>query len=189
MQEGHSDTPVSLKTGSKSHVKCAFPASRGCFVVAVELPSRVWLSVPWIIACQAPLSMEFSRQGYWSGLPSPSPGDLCDPGIKPWWILHYWATTGGPIILSIPQKFICWTNIKADCFGLFLWEVFLWGPISVRPRHADELKFVFLLLICLMSSLLLVQPQELKEGRGGNIPLPSSFILLLNWRLKRQAWV
>ena len=34
-------------------------------------------------ACQAPLSMEFSRQEYWSGLPCPSPGDLSDPGIKP----------------------------------------------------------------------------------------------------------
>ena len=35
------------------------------------------------IACQAPLSMEFSRQEYWSGLPFPSPGDLPKPGIKP----------------------------------------------------------------------------------------------------------
>ena len=33
-------------------------------------------------ACQAPLSMEFSRQEYWSGLPFPSPGDLPNPGIK-----------------------------------------------------------------------------------------------------------
>ena len=37
----------------------------------------------WTIASQAPLSMEFSRQEYWSGLPHPSPGDLPDPGIKP----------------------------------------------------------------------------------------------------------
>ena len=34
-------------------------------------------------ALQAPPSMEFSRQEYWSGLPSPSPGDLPDPGIEP----------------------------------------------------------------------------------------------------------
>ena len=38
---------------------------------------------PWTVACQAPLSMEFSRQEYWSGLPFPSPGDLSNPGIKP----------------------------------------------------------------------------------------------------------
>ena len=37
----------------------------------------------WTVACQAPLSMGFSRQEYWSGLPFPSPGDLPDPGIEP----------------------------------------------------------------------------------------------------------
>ena len=37
----------------------------------------------WTVACQAPLSMEFSRQEYWSRLPYSSPGDLPDPGIKP----------------------------------------------------------------------------------------------------------
>ena len=37
----------------------------------------------WTIACQASLSMGFSRQEYWSGLPFPSPGDLPDPGIEP----------------------------------------------------------------------------------------------------------
>ena len=40
-------------------------------------------ATPRTVACQAPLSMEFSRQEYWSGLPFPSPGDLPDPGIKP----------------------------------------------------------------------------------------------------------
>ena len=38
---------------------------------------------PWTVAHQAPLSMGFSRQGYWSGLPCPSPGDLPDPGTEP----------------------------------------------------------------------------------------------------------
>ena len=37
----------------------------------------------WTIACQAPLSMGFPRQEYWSGLPFPSPGELPNPGIKP----------------------------------------------------------------------------------------------------------
>ena len=55
-------------------------------------PPRVWcvqslsraqlFATPWIIALQAPLSMEFSRKDYWSGLPFPSPGDLPDPGIE-----------------------------------------------------------------------------------------------------------
>ena len=38
---------------------------------------------PWAVACQAPLSMEFSSQEYWSVLPFLSPGDLLNPGIKP----------------------------------------------------------------------------------------------------------
>ena len=38
------------------------------------------LATPWTVAHQAPQSMEFSRQGYWSGLPFPYPGDLPDPG-------------------------------------------------------------------------------------------------------------
>ena len=40
------------------------------------------LATPWTIVYQAPLSMEFPRQEYWSGLPFPSPGDLPDLGIK-----------------------------------------------------------------------------------------------------------
>ena len=40
-------------------------------------------ATPWTVTHQAPPSMGFSRQEYWSGLPFPSPGDLPDPGIKP----------------------------------------------------------------------------------------------------------
>ena len=63
--------------------------------------SRVWLCATlWTIACQASLSMGFSRQEYWSGLPCPPPGDCPDPGIEPMflgllhysWILYCWAT-------------------------------------------------------------------------------------------------
>ena len=41
------------------------------------------LATPWTVALQAPLSMGFSRQEYWSGLPFPSPANLPDPGIEP----------------------------------------------------------------------------------------------------------
>ena len=45
--------------------------------------SRVRLfATSWTIAHQPPLSVEFSRQAYWSGLPFPPPGDLSHPGIK-----------------------------------------------------------------------------------------------------------
>ena len=50
----------------------------------VKSLSHVRLFVtPWTIAYQAPLSLGFSRQEYWSGLPFPSPGDLLYPGIEP----------------------------------------------------------------------------------------------------------
>ena len=53
-------------------------------VSEVKSLSRVRLfETPWTIAYQAPPSMRFSRQEYWSGLPFVSPGDLPDPGIKP----------------------------------------------------------------------------------------------------------
>ena len=40
-------------------------------------------ATPWTVAYEAPQSIEFSRQEYWSGLPFPSPWDLPNPGIEP----------------------------------------------------------------------------------------------------------
>ena len=55
-----------------------------CDTVCAQLLSRVWsFATPWTVARQAPLSMGFPRQEYWSGLPFPPPGDLPDPGIEP----------------------------------------------------------------------------------------------------------
>ena len=48
--------------------------------IALSYPT---LMIPWAVAHQAPLSMGFPRQEYWSRLPSPFPGDLPNPGIKP----------------------------------------------------------------------------------------------------------
>ena len=52
--------------------------SISCSVVSDSATPRT----VWTVACQASLSMEFSRQEYWSGLPFLSPGDLPNPGIK-----------------------------------------------------------------------------------------------------------
>ena len=41
-------------------------------------------ATPWTVGHQVPLSMEFFKQKYWSGLPLSSPGDLSNPGIKLW---------------------------------------------------------------------------------------------------------
>ena len=51
-----------------------------CGLVTKSCPT---LATPGTVACQAPLSMGFSRQEYWSGLPFPSLGDLSDWGIEP----------------------------------------------------------------------------------------------------------
>ena len=50
----------------------------------MQLLSHIRLfATPWTVAHQDPLSMGFSRQEYWSGVPFPSPGDLPTPGIEP----------------------------------------------------------------------------------------------------------
>ena len=55
-----------------------------CMHACLSHFSCVWLfATLWAVAHQAPLSMGFSRQEYWSGLPCPPPGDLPDPGVKP----------------------------------------------------------------------------------------------------------
>ena len=52
-------------------------------VRAQSLSHVRFFAVPWTVAHQAPLIMEFSRQKYWSGLPFPTPRDLSNPGIDP----------------------------------------------------------------------------------------------------------
>ena len=59
--------------GSGAHSSPACSVDQLCLILAT----------PWTVAHQAPLSMGFFRQEYWSGLPFPSPGDLPDPGIEP----------------------------------------------------------------------------------------------------------
>ena len=54
-----------------------------CVCVCVFTQSCLTLCDPQTVACQPPLSMEFSRREYWSGLPFPSPGDLPNPGVEP----------------------------------------------------------------------------------------------------------
>ena len=67
--------------GSSVHgiLQARIPAA----AAAKSCQSCLTLATPWTVACLAPLSMEFSRQEYWSGLPFPSPEDLPDPGIEP----------------------------------------------------------------------------------------------------------
>ena len=78
-----------------------------CIVCCAQLLSHVQLFVtPWTVAPQAPLSIRFSRQEYWGGLPLSPPGDLPDSGIEPssptspalaGEFFYHWATWGAPV--------------------------------------------------------------------------------------------
>ena len=59
---------------NKSHAMCAMLG---------HVSHAPLFATPWTVAHQAPLSLGFSRQEHWSGLPCPPPGDLPDPGIEP----------------------------------------------------------------------------------------------------------
>ena len=75
------------KTGGHQvsiYVKLSLNSRHSKKVKVKSLTLSIWLfATPWTLVGQAPLSMGFSRQEYWSGLPFPSPGDLPDPGIEP----------------------------------------------------------------------------------------------------------
>ena len=86
----------------------------------VKSLSRVQLFVtPWTVAYQAPPSMGFSRQEYWSGLTFPSPGDLSDPGIEPGYPAFQAdaLTSEPPVHCVLIQKFFyAYANIHTIIF-------------------------------------------------------------------------
>ena len=95
---------------------------------AVKLLCHVQFFVaPWTVAYQAPPSMGFSRQEYWSGLPFPPPGDLPDPGIKPRSpTFQADALTseppGKPETSSLDLKPCRNTQVLHTCKGLLFWQ-------------------------------------------------------------------
>ena len=78
---------------------------------------------PWTVACQAPLSMEFPKQEYWSGLPFPSPGDLPDPGIEPGFPVF--KVNSLPLShLGSPDKLLsCWSSFSQQDSLFFFKDV------------------------------------------------------------------
>ena len=63
--------------------RASFLPHNSVIVVLVAQSLSDYFAIPWTVAHQAPLSMGFSGQEYWSGFPFPPPGDLPNPGIKP----------------------------------------------------------------------------------------------------------
>ena len=103
-----------------------------CFTVHACIPSCSVVpdcfATPWTIAHQAPLSMGFPRQEYWSELPFPPPGDLPHPGIKPaslcllyWQVgFYYCAAWKAPIFAVRRKQILQWSQIDKPAFGRFI---------------------------------------------------------------------
>ena len=92
---------------------------------SVFMKSCLTLATPWTVPCQVILSVGFSRQEYWSGLPFPSPGNLPNPGIKPrspalqkssmfyLFIPPYFLVPGSPLIFYHLHSFPCFRMSKS----------------------------------------------------------------------------
>ena len=96
-------------------------------LVIKSCPTLVTL---WTIACQAPLSMGFSRQEYWSGLPLPSPGDLSHPGIEP----RSPALQADSLLTELwrkPSHCIWWAIYHSECYILFFSTTYVYLYIYI----------------------------------------------------------
>ena len=74
---------TAAQTGFPVHHQLMELTQKVCCQRSQSLSRAGVFATPWTAAHQAPLSVEFSRQEHWSGLPFPSPGDLTDPGVEP----------------------------------------------------------------------------------------------------------
>ena len=84
--------------------------------VKVLVIQCVWLFViPWTVAHQPPLSMGFSRQEYWSGLPFPLPGELPDPGIEPTSVLYVFYIGSQVLYHSHHPGSSKWSQVRWPC--------------------------------------------------------------------------
>ena len=92
-----------------------FKANLGNWDVAQMLRHVRFFVTPWTVAHQVPLSLEFPRQEYWSGLPFPPPGDLSNPGIKPMSLASP-ALAGGFFITNATWKARLIGVVTSYCF-------------------------------------------------------------------------
>ena len=113
----------------------------------------------WTVACQAPLLMGFSRQGYWSGLPCPPPGDLPDPGI----------TSASPVSPELQADSLHWVTGEAAVY-----------PQSLKIQdsyynivYLYQLIISIILAVCLLHSKYLCRFLEIRQQPNWIQPLPS----------------
>ena len=114
-------------------------------------------ATPWTVAYQAPPSMRFSRQEYWSGLPFPSPGDLPNSGIEPGSPAFQadalnTEPPGKPSVIQIFFYVFMWSFIIFACKScIFLWNFFLLIYIcllsSITQFHLHLLSYLLCLTV------------------------------------------
>ena len=120
-----------------------------CVCVCVCTRARAWLlsrvglfATSWTVAHQDPLSMGFSRQEYWSGLPCSPPGDVPDLWIFTthvscissigWWILYHWSHLGGPKYLCSK----CWNEWTISDISMYKnGNIILYYPLSTESNN------------------------------------------------------
>ena len=92
-------------------------------------------ATPWTVAYQAPPSIGFSRQEYWSGLPFPSPGDLPDPGIKP-----RSPTFQADALTSEPRASVYMYTIYIYAMCIYMYTIYIYVYIcnGILLNHKKE---------------------------------------------------
>ena len=148
----------------------------------VKSLSGVWLFVTlWTVACQAPLSIGFSRQGYWSGLAFLSPGDLPHPRIKP----------TSPVSPALQADFLPTEPLgKSNFYGFYqqLWNLkwdSLWSSKSpsIKSSHkysSCALRKIFVHLALFVSAKHSKQPTDL------SIVLWLIYVPDIQWKIIKQ---
>ena len=92
--------PSNISMSEKQKQACVIITATASTVCAQLLSCVQLFATPWTEAHQSPLSMEFSRQEYWSGVPLPTPGGLPYPGIDPCLLcLLHWRVGSSPLYL------------------------------------------------------------------------------------------
>ena len=132
----------------------------------------------WTVACQAPLSMGFPRQKYWSGLPCPSPGDLPNPGIEP----------RSPALQadSLPSE-----PTGKPTSGQENFPAVIKSPLGAQAILLSTQKSQSLLLFSTISALGDKAGQNVLSSLGGwcdsiQMPVPASLIQLLSSPVPRS---
>ena len=93
---------------------------------------------PWTISHQAPLSMGFSRQEYWSGLPFPCPGYLPDPGITKLLHLKKQSNYNSKTCLQLSQPLYCDISLTLCVLGSEIRRLFSKCLYCVKDKNKNE---------------------------------------------------